>query len=236
MLAGEMLFQQYRDAGPGRSLAKLAAMLQRSKRLLERWSARWSWVLRCRAWDAEQDRLTREAFTRARLEKTQQAINDLELFQGLARRRYVEFAKRIQQMPEAISKREEEAQYLLGDERLRGMYARLPAALKPRTRAQKNAAETWALANGSVARALPSNAGDGYTASLVLADEADLVPDLERLLRSAKPTIDAPGHSAGPPLQRPDLAGPGAGQGLRLQGQDLPLPVRRGQGHHRLAL
>jgi hypothetical protein len=63
-----------------------------------------------------------------------------------------------------FSKREEEAQSLLGDERLRGMYARLPAALKPRTRAQKNAAETWALANGSVARALPSNAGDGYTA------------------------------------------------------------------------
>jgi len=59
--------------------------------------------------------------------------------------------------------------------------------------AEPDAARTWALANGSVARAFPTNAGDSYTATLAIVDEADLVPDLDRLMRSVKPTIDAGG-------------------------------------------
>jgi hypothetical protein len=50
-------FAAYRDLGAGRSLAKAAAKVSRSVRLLERWSAEHQWVVRAQAWDAEQDRL-----------------------------------------------------------------------------------------------------------------------------------------------------------------------------------
>lgn len=91
-----------------------------------------------------------------------------------------------------FSKREEESNYLLGDERLRGMHSRLPKWMQASV-SSRDAIKTWLLANGSVARAFPSNAGDSYTATIALVDEADLVPDLGRLLRSVKPTIDAGG-------------------------------------------
>src|SRR5262249_5174545 len=41
--------------------------------------------------------------------------------------------------------------------------------------------------------AFPTTAGDSYTATLAIVDEADLVPDLDRLLRAVKPTIDGGG-------------------------------------------
>ena len=91
-----------------------------------------------------------------------------------------------------FSKRDDEATYLLGAERLRGMYAHLPDYLKAAAVIEDNA-KTWKLSNGSTARAFPTTAGDSYTATLVIVDEADLVPDLNRMLRSVKPTIDAGG-------------------------------------------
>lgn len=91
-----------------------------------------------------------------------------------------------------FSKREEEAIYLLGDERLRGMWRRLPKWMQVPS-ASPAGAKAWALANGSICRAFPSNAGDSYTATLALVDEADLVPDLGNLLSRVKPTIDAGG-------------------------------------------
>jgi hypothetical protein len=91
-----------------------------------------------------------------------------------------------------FSKRENEAIYLLGHERLRGMWRRLPDWMRPRS-TNYDAASAWMLANGSVARAFPSNAGDSYTATLAIVDEADLVPDLDTLLGRVKPTIDAGG-------------------------------------------
>lgn len=92
-----------------------------------------------------------------------------------------------------FSRRQEEAEYLLGEERLRGMFRRLPLWMRL-PEAVREARDCWMLANGSVARAFPSNAGDSYTATLAILDEADLVPDLDRLLRSVKPTIDAGGQ------------------------------------------
>ncbi len=92
-----------------------------------------------------------------------------------------------------FSKRETESKYLLGDERLRGMYARLPAWLRSPERAP-DSATMWGLANGSIARAFPSTAGDSYTATWALVDEADLCPDLGKLMRSVKPTIDGGGQ------------------------------------------
>jgi hypothetical protein len=91
-----------------------------------------------------------------------------------------------------FSKRDDEAVYLLGPERLKGMYMRLPSWMQAESVVTNNDHE-FMLSTGSVARAFPTTAGDGYTATMVLADEADLVDNLDRMIRSVKPTIDAGG-------------------------------------------
>jgi hypothetical protein len=91
-----------------------------------------------------------------------------------------------------FSRRDDEAVHLL-DFRLKGMYARLPDWVKCRAVIVDNAHE-WRLSNGSMAFAFPTNAGDSYTATLAIVDEADLVPDLNRLMRAVKPTIDGGGQ------------------------------------------
>jgi hypothetical protein len=90
-----------------------------------------------------------------------------------------------------FSRRDQEAVDLLVV-RLRGLYERLPAFLKVRSFTTDNDHE-WALANGSRALAFPSTAGDSYTATLAVVDEADLCPDLDQLMRAVKPTIDGAG-------------------------------------------
>jgi hypothetical protein len=91
-----------------------------------------------------------------------------------------------------FSRRDDEAMYLLGDERLGGMARRLPEWMRPR--ATEDSRHVWALANGSVVRAFPTGVGDSYTATLAIVDEADLVPDLGRLMRAVKPTVDGGGR------------------------------------------
>lgn len=91
-----------------------------------------------------------------------------------------------------FSRRDDEAVYLLGEERMRGMYKQLPDWLRCEY-IDVDSAHEFKLSNGSVCRAFPTTAGDSYTASLVIVDEADLVPDLNRLMASVKPTIDAGG-------------------------------------------
>lgn len=90
-----------------------------------------------------------------------------------------------------FSRRDDEAQYLL--ERLRGIYARLPAWAQSRRVLVSNDHE-WSLSNGSVVYAFPTTAGDSYTASMAIVDEADLVPNLDFLMNAVKPTIDAGGR------------------------------------------
>jgi hypothetical protein len=104
-----------------------------------------------------------------------------------------------------FSKRENEAFYLLGEERLKGMYGRLPTWMQARS-VTVDSASQFRLSNGSGARAFPWNAGDSYTLSYVLVDEADLVPDLRRVMRSVKPTIDAGGKIS--LVSRPDKSKP----------------------------
>ena len=96
-----------------------------------------------------------------------------------------------------FSRRDDEAVDLLGT-RLRGMYDRLPDWLKVRWFGVDNDHE-WALSNGSRVLAFPTTAGDSYTATLAIVDEADLVPDQtsnRRLRRRrhkpllAKPALD----------------------------------------------
>jgi hypothetical protein len=91
-----------------------------------------------------------------------------------------------------FSRRDDEAVDLLRV-RLRGMYDHLPDWLKVRGFRTDNDHE-WHLATDSRALAFPTTAGDSYTATLAVVDEADLCPDLDRLMRSVKPTVDAGGR------------------------------------------
>lgn len=92
-----------------------------------------------------------------------------------------------------FSRRDEEAIHLL-DDRLKGMYEHLPDWLRNGLSVVESNAHEFQLSNGSVARAFPTTAGDSYTASLAIVDEADLVPNLNSLMRAVKPTIDAGGQ------------------------------------------
>lgn len=100
------------------------------------------------------------------------------------------------------SARDTDAMYLLSDARLRGMYGRLPDFLKVRTNENgflvpleivDDDKHLFSLSNGSNVRAFPTTAGDSYTATLAIVDEADAANDLNRLLQRVKPTIDAGG-------------------------------------------
>lgn len=93
-----------------------------------------------------------------------------------------------------FSKRDTEAMYILGDERLQGIYKNLPSWMRFKAEFLANSAHNWILPTGSTAKAFPTSAGDSYTASIVFVDEADLSPDLNRLMRQVKPTIDAGGQ------------------------------------------
>ena len=88
-----------------------------------------------------------------------------------------------------FSKRDVDAIYLLSEDRLRGMYDRLPEWLKIGHDIHTDNAHEWSMANESTARSFPTSAGDSYTATLAIVDEADLSPDLNSLLRAVKPTI-----------------------------------------------
>jgi hypothetical protein len=91
-----------------------------------------------------------------------------------------------------FSRRDDEAVDLLAV-RLRGMYDRLPDWLKVERFTDDNDHE-WGLSNGSRVLAFPTTAGDSYTATLAIVDEADLVPDLGKLMTAVKPTIDGGGR------------------------------------------
>lgn len=91
-----------------------------------------------------------------------------------------------------FSKRDDEAVYLAGSERLRGMYDRLPDWMQAEA-VTADDKHIFALSNGSSARAFPTTGGDGYTATFALIDEADLHTDLGGMLGRIKPTVDAGG-------------------------------------------
>lgn len=57
-------FSIYRDMGAERSLAKVGQQLGKSKKQMEKWSKKYSWVDRVETWDIEQDRQIRIALTK----------------------------------------------------------------------------------------------------------------------------------------------------------------------------
>lgn len=93
-----------------------------------------------------------------------------------------------------FSKRDDEAMYLLGDERLGGMWRRLPEHVRSGHGVVSDNKHELMFSNGSIARAFPTTAGDSYTATLAVVDEADLAPNLNSLMRAVKPTIDGGGR------------------------------------------
>jgi hypothetical protein len=90
-----------------------------------------------------------------------------------------------------FSKRDDEAEELLS--RLKGIYDYLPGWMRAR-RVLKNSDHYWLLSNGSSAKAFPTTGGRSYTGTVVVADEADFMPDLGKLMDATKPTIDAGGQ------------------------------------------
>jgi hypothetical protein len=90
-----------------------------------------------------------------------------------------------------LSRRDEEAVDLL-KVRLHGIYDRLPPWLQIESFVTDNDHE-WHWSNGSRVLAFPTTGADSYSATLVIVDEADLVPDLGKLMSSVKPTIDTGG-------------------------------------------
>jgi hypothetical protein len=59
-------FALYRDMGLFRSLSKVAADVGKDLSLIKGWSRKHSWVIRCRAWDAELDKQDRATVIEAR--------------------------------------------------------------------------------------------------------------------------------------------------------------------------
>lgn len=93
-----------------------------------------------------------------------------------------------------FSKRDDESMFLLSDERLRGMYLQLPQWMREKVWETRLPGHVWTLSNGSTAKAFPTTGGDSYTATLAIVDEADLIPNLKKLMGSVKPTIDGGGR------------------------------------------
>lgn len=90
-----------------------------------------------------------------------------------------------------FSKTDQEAMDMLR-KRLAGMLQGLPAGLHD-GRLLADSAHMLQLSNQSRALAFPTTGGRSYTGNLAVIDEADFVPDLDALIRSVKPTVDAGG-------------------------------------------
>jgi len=90
-----------------------------------------------------------------------------------------------------FSLRDDEAKELL--KRLTGIYDRLPDWMKARGVVALNAHE-WRLSNGSRALCFPTTGGRSYTGTLVIVDESDFIPKLDKFLNAVKPTVDAGGQ------------------------------------------
>jgi hypothetical protein len=106
-----------------------------------------------------------------------------------------------------FSRRDDEAVHLL-DDRLKGMYWRLPRWLQAKKIIESNTHQ-FTLSNESTVRAFPTTGGDTYTATYAIIDEADFIADFDKLLVSVRPTIEMGGRLV--ILGRPDKRKPNSG-------------------------
>lgn len=86
-------FAAYRDMGPDRSQRKLGQKLSKNTATIAGWSTKYEWVKRVAAWDAEQDRIARQA-----------QIDEIKRMRkrhaDLATAMLVKAAKALQRLPE----------------------------------------------------------------------------------------------------------------------------------------
>jgi len=85
-LAGEsdqawQAFYTFRDMGVDRSLPQVAERCTKSTSLMKRWSAKYTWAERAKAWDSEQDRLRTDATNKAIAKATEKAVYQHEITQ-----------------------------------------------------------------------------------------------------------------------------------------------------------
>lgn len=87
-------FVLYREMPPGqRSIREVARRLGKSESLIERYSSRWKWVERARAWDREQDRLSSQARAKAAadwVDRHSEEGRKLQLFAMAALNKYID--------------------------------------------------------------------------------------------------------------------------------------------------
>ena len=86
-------FTVYRDMGAGRSINKTAQNLTKNRTTIAEWSSKHEWVKRVAAWDAEQDRIARQAQI-DEIKKMRKRHADL------ANAMLVKAAKALQRIPE----------------------------------------------------------------------------------------------------------------------------------------
>lgn len=86
-------FAVYRDMGPSRSINKTAQALDKNRTTIGEWSAKYEWVKRVAAWDAEQDRIARQKNTEE-IKKMRKRHTDL------ASAMLVKAARALQRIPD----------------------------------------------------------------------------------------------------------------------------------------
>lgn len=86
-------FCVYRDMGPGRSQVKVGQKLSKNTATIAGWSTKYEWVKRAAAWDAEQDRIARQA-------QTDEIKRMRKRHADLANAMLVKAAKALQRIPE----------------------------------------------------------------------------------------------------------------------------------------
>jgi|SRR5579859_365134 len=92
-----------------------------------------------------------------------------------------------------FSQSDEEAMEILSDNRMKGMYTRLPDWMKQPIKTSND--HEIELESGSGVRALPeSRGGDSRTVTDAVIDEADLITDLDNLLARLEPTLGSKGQ------------------------------------------
>lgn len=95
----------------------------------------------------------------------------------------------------AVSRKEADAMRLLSVERLRGIYSRLPAYLQADEIVKDDVSTFMISRDGAVSSvsAVSRSGADGIAGSMVFVDEADLIPDLRKMLLSVEPVVNAGG-------------------------------------------
>lgn len=88
-------FAKYRGMGHGRSLAKVAQELGKSKTIVERWSRQWDWVNRVADHDHDEDRRLRDHELQVLQRMKERHLGFAQVIQQIASHPITELQKRV---------------------------------------------------------------------------------------------------------------------------------------------